>query len=354
MEEHSIEDRFASIEAKLELLLHKLDQRIHNDSLMEQGVLPYQRSSNPTFQEEEELSPVKEQIFIYMEGNKKMINLHEHKFPDLDAFQVNTSARLKNVEAQIGHLVQAFKEKFSRTSPSNTLPNPNECIDTPLRNVQKFPILKSVEEGENELEIDNKALLNNLDDEESLLDKLKFEEVSQVMAIENILVKIDTFTFPMDFVTWGIEGDLQNSHILRRPLLSSSQAWIDINKGELTLLVGEEKAKFNLYQPLPLTEQEKAMCRKFCSLLQSKGHKFEQSPLSINVFTSTSHRGDCFEEIVAEPPAIIKGDFEFLSPFQSLKENILKLNGYEEEVLSKMNDWSNGSTSTFPMSLAGI
>ena len=59
---------------------------------MEQGVLPYQGSSNPTFQEEEELSPVKEQIFIYMDGNKKMISLHELKFPDLDAFQVNTSA----------------------------------------------------------------------------------------------------------------------------------------------------------------------------------------------------------------------------------------------------------------------
>ena len=131
---------------------------------------------------------------------------------------------------------------------------------------RNFSILKSLEEGENELEIENKALLNNLDDEESLLDKLKFE-VRQVMAIENIFVKIDTFTFPMDFVTWGIEGDLQNSHILRRPLLSSSQAWIDINKGELTLLVGEEKAKFNLHQPLPLTKQERAMCRKFCSLL---------------------------------------------------------------------------------------
>ena len=98
---------------------------------MEQGVLPYQGSSNPTFQEEEVLSLVKEKICIYMEGNKKMINLHEQKFPDLDAFQVNTSARLKNVEAQIGHLVQEFKENFS----SNTLPNPNECMDTPLSSV---------------------------------------------------------------------------------------------------------------------------------------------------------------------------------------------------------------------------
>ena len=175
-----------------------------------------------------------------------------------------------------------------------------------------------------------------------------------MVVIENVLLKISTFTFPMDFVAWGIKGDLKNLKILRRPLLSSSQAWIGIKKGELTLLMGEEKAKFNLHQPLPLTEQERAMCRKFCSLLQSKGHMFEQSPLSINEFTSTSHRGDCFEEIVAEPPAIIKGHFEFISPIQNLKENILELNGYEEEVLSKMNDWSNGSTSTFPMSLAGL
>ena len=120
------------------------------------------------------MSPVKKEIFIYKEGNKKMINLHKQKFQDLDAFQINTSARLKIVEAQIGHLVQTFKENFSRTSPSNTFPNPNECIDTPLSSVQKFPILKSVEEDENELEIENKALLNNLDDEESLLDKPKF------------------------------------------------------------------------------------------------------------------------------------------------------------------------------------
>ena len=107
---------------------------------------------------------------------------------------------MKNVEAQIGHLVQAFKEKFSRTFPSNTLPNINECMDTTLSSGQKFPIMKFVEEGENEVEIEKKALLNNLENEKSLVDKLKFEEESQVMAIENVLVKIDTFTFPMDFM----------------------------------------------------------------------------------------------------------------------------------------------------------
>ena len=104
-----------------------------------------------------------------MDENKKMISLHEQEFSDSDAFQVYTSTRLKNVEAQVGHLVEAFKEKFSRTS----LPNPNECMDTSFSSMQKFPILKFVEEGENELEIEKKVLLNNLENEEPLVDKQK-------------------------------------------------------------------------------------------------------------------------------------------------------------------------------------
>ena len=81
---------------------------------------------------------------------------------------------------------------------------------------------------------------------------------------------------------------------------------------------------------------------------------FEQSSLSINVFASPSHKGDCFEEIVVEPPATIKMDYEFLSPLQSLEEIIHKLNGCEKKVLPKMDDWSNGSNSTFPISLARL
>ena len=81
---------------------------------------------------------------------------------------------------------------------------------------------------------------------------------------------------------------------------------------------------------------------------------FEESPFLIDVLTSAAHKGNCFEEIVAEPLATIKGDYEFLSPLQNLEEVILELNGYKEEVLSKMDDLSNGSTNTFSMSLAGL
>ena len=103
MEEYSREDRLASIETKLDLFVHHLNKRSNNDSNMEQGVfaecgfwyqndlvyenpscmpiipqdMPYQGCSNLSFQDEEELSHVKEQIFTYMDENKKMISLHE-------------------------------------------------------------------------------------------------------------------------------------------------------------------------------------------------------------------------------------------------------------------------------------
>ena len=72
------------------------------------------------------------------------------------------------------------------------------------------------------------------------------------------------------------------------------------------------------------------------------------------MLASASHKGHYIEEIVTEPPTTIKGDSQFISPLQNLEEIILELNGYKEEVMSKMDDWPNGSTRTFPMSLAGL
>ena len=112
--------------------------------------------------------------------------------------------------------------------------------------------------------------------------------------------------------------------------------------------MGEEKAKFILNQPLPLMEQERNMCIKIHSLLPSKGHMLEESPLFTDLLALASHKGDYFDEIVAESLATIN------SPIQNLEENNFELNGYEEEVLFKMDDWSNGSTSTFPMSISGL
>ena len=42
----------------------------------------------------------------------------------------------------------------------------------------------------------------------------------------------------------------------------TSQVWINIENGKMTLPVGEEKTKFDLHQRKPLTDEEMRACKK--------------------------------------------------------------------------------------------
>ena len=77
-----------------------------------------------------------------------------------------------------------------------------------------------------------------------------------MIIIENVLVEIDKYNFPINCVTVGLEEKQQMSS---RGTLSTttSQAWIDVKHGEITLLVGKGKVKFNLSQSIQLTDEEK-------------------------------------------------------------------------------------------------
>ena len=65
----------------------------------------------------------------------------------------------------------------------------------------------------------------------------------------------------------GREEDNQASS-KGRPSNALSQAWIDTEYGEMTLLVGKEKVKFNLHQSIKLTDEEKNCCMPIKSSLQ--------------------------------------------------------------------------------------
>ncbi|KAK6125377.1 hypothetical protein DH2020_040881 [Rehmannia glutinosa] len=53
--------------------------------------------------------------------------------------------------------------------------------------------------------------------------------------VEYVLVKVDKFIFPMDFLVLDMEGDRDVPLILGRPFLATARALIDVQKGELTL-----------------------------------------------------------------------------------------------------------------------
>ena len=58
--------------------------------------------------------------------------------------------------------------------------------------------------------------------------------------IEDVLVKVDKFIFPVDFVVLDIEEDNNTPLILGRPFLATGKTIIDVGTGELTLRVGDE------------------------------------------------------------------------------------------------------------------
>ncbi|GKB56941.1 integrase, catalytic region, zinc finger, CCHC-type containing protein [Tanacetum coccineum] len=61
---------------------------------------------------------------------------------------------------------------------------------------------------------------------------------------ENVLVWINKFVFPIDFIVLDMPEDIKNPLILGRPFLSTAHAKINVFKRKITLRVGDDKVVF--------------------------------------------------------------------------------------------------------------
>ncbi|XP_075486227.1 uncharacterized protein LOC142525823 [Primulina tabacum] len=68
--------------------------------------------------------------------------------------------------------------------------------------------------------------------------------------VEDVLVNIDKFIFPADFVILDLEEYQETPLIFGKPFLATEKALIDVHKGELTLRVGGEEVVFNIYNTI--------------------------------------------------------------------------------------------------------
>ena len=102
------------------------------------------------------------------------------------------------METQIGQLALAINEKYSSSLSSDIEDDDiRECDVVTLSFEVELPGLTMVEKKEKELAIE----------EESLLKKMQVEEKHFGIIVENVLVMVDKFNFPIDFLTWGMEED---------------------------------------------------------------------------------------------------------------------------------------------------
>ena len=90
--------------------------------------------------------------------------------------------------------------------------------------------------------------------------------------LEDVLVKVGKFVFLMDFVVMQMEEDTQVPLLLGSPFLATGVALIDIQKGELTLRVGDEAMHFNINRSLehPNVESDSCMAVRNTSLLNDE------------------------------------------------------------------------------------
>ena len=68
--------------------------------------------------------------------------------------------------------------------------------------------------------------------------------------IEDVLVKVDKYIFPTDFIILDMQEDKEVLIILGQPFLATGRAMIDVKKGELSLRVQEEEVTFNVFNAI--------------------------------------------------------------------------------------------------------
>ncbi|XP_061363654.1 uncharacterized protein LOC133307202 [Gastrolobium bilobum] len=111
-------------------------------------------------------------------------------------------------------------------------------------------------------------------------------------VIEDVLVKIDKFIFPADFVILDMQEDAEIPLLLGRPFLATARAMIDVEQGKLMLRVNDETVTIDV--------------------LESMKHP--------------SDRGDCFKVDIINDAVLDTVD-EILQPLmelESLEEDLLK------------------------------
>ncbi|XP_020233010.1 uncharacterized protein LOC109813258 [Cajanus cajan] len=68
--------------------------------------------------------------------------------------------------------------------------------------------------------------------------------------VEDVLVKVDSFLFPADFVVMDIEEDIDVPLILGRPFMKTARVLIDVDDGKLKVRVNDEEANFDVFDAM--------------------------------------------------------------------------------------------------------
>ncbi|XP_038891580.1 uncharacterized protein LOC120080969 [Benincasa hispida] len=110
--------------------------------------------------------------------------------------------------------------------------------------------------------------------------------------IEDVLVKVDNFIFPVDFIILDYEVDKEIPIILGHLFLTAGKVLINVHKRELTMRVDNQEVKFNVLNALKFPDSEECQLNSIelpveevtqvCEVLTLEESMKEPEPLSLS------------------------------------------------------------------------
>ena len=145
-------------------------------------------------------------------------------------------------------------------------------------------------------------------------------------VLEDVLVKAGKFIFPVDFVVMKMEEDTQVPLLLGRPFLKTGVALIDVQKGELTLRVGNEAVHFNLNKSLTQSDVDEENCMAIDNISPIN---FELNS-DCNIKHSINENEMNFQYLKSVDYELLHSSLQYIEIVLSLNENS-KENSYSKE-----------------------
>ena len=148
------------------------------------------------------------------------------------------------------------------------------------------------------------------------------------VILEDVLVKVGKFIFPMDFVVIDIKEHKKVPLLLGMPFLATRAALINVKKGELTIRVGNEEIHFNLYRSLKQHDFEKDDCKNVENVV----------PISFELIDDCKNQDSMnenmmnFQYIEDLDTKHLIASFEFKETVLSLNEDNVEKTGSSEEI----------------------
>nr|GFB38727.1 hypothetical protein [Tanacetum cinerariifolium] len=118
--------------------------------------------------------------------------------------------------------------------------------------------------------------------------ELADHSVSKPIGIaKDVSFKVGVFHFLADFVVVDFEPDPRVPLILERCFLKTSQALIDVHKGELTLRIGNEAITYNLDQTVRYSANYNQMTANKINIIESACEEYSQEILGFSNVTAS-------------------------------------------------------------------